>query len=357
MFEHDELKLLFDNLCLEDPKKISTELSNLLDFSVKENKNFIIEFQERVSNALNYLDRAKKVQATTNAKSKEAGYKNATRQIKGDITKYLQAGRKICYCQTTIHKLVSNCVNCGKVVCEQEGEGPCLFCGAWVDREEYYDVGDHYVQYEKALEHRNKLIDYDINAAKRLGVVDERTDWYELSSNTWLNKDQRQYATHQLEIQKRKEDEIDSKVNIEIDFGKGTITKRKVSDDPDSLFSNMNNKANEFMQENVSYLSRADGQFKPFEAAEKAKKQKSKKEMFEALNSFTFKACDLNDEKSKKLYDGLQLSKKKVKAEASAQFQASSFSQRLQTENPFEEFRLAVENAVIEKSSKPVKVF
>jgi hypothetical protein len=61
MFEHDELKLLFDNLCLEDPKKISTELSNLLDFSVKENKNFIIEFQERVSNALNYLDRAKKV--------------------------------------------------------------------------------------------------------------------------------------------------------------------------------------------------------------------------------------------------------------------------------------------------------
>lgn len=35
----------------------------------------------------------------------------------------------------------------------------------------------------------------------------------------------------------------------------------------------------------------------------------------------------------------------------------TSFSKRLQTENPFEEFRQAVENAVIEKSKKPKKEF
>ena len=74
-------------------------------------------------------------------------------------------------------------------MCEQEGEGPCLFCGAWVDREQHYDVGDDYREYEVALQHRDKLIDYDVNAAKRLGVLDERSDWYELSNNTWLNKD------------------------------------------------------------------------------------------------------------------------------------------------------------------------
>jgi hypothetical protein len=33
------------------------------------------------------------------------------------------------------------------------------------------------------------LIDFDLNAARRLGVLDERSDWYELSNNTWLNKD------------------------------------------------------------------------------------------------------------------------------------------------------------------------
>ena len=39
------------------------------------------------------------------------------------------------------------------------------------------------------------------------------------------------------------------------------------------------------------------------------------------------------------------------------EFQQSSFAQRLQTENPFEEFRQAVERAVIEKSQKKNKVY
>ena len=50
------------------------------------------------------------------------------------------ASRKPCYCQATTAPLVNNCINCGKIVCENEGEGPCLFCGAWVDREMTYDI-------------------------------------------------------------------------------------------------------------------------------------------------------------------------------------------------------------------------
>ena len=30
------------------------------------------------------------------------------------------------------------------------------------------------LQYEIALQHRDKLLEYDVNAAKRLGVIDER---------------------------------------------------------------------------------------------------------------------------------------------------------------------------------------
>ena len=43
--------------------------------------------------------------------------------------------------------------------------------------------------YETALNHRDKLIDFDVNSSKRLGVLDERSDWYELAGNTWLNKE------------------------------------------------------------------------------------------------------------------------------------------------------------------------
>jgi hypothetical protein len=34
------------------------------------------------------------------------------------------------------------------------------------------------IKYEEALRHRNKLIEFDVNAAKRLGVIDENADWY-----------------------------------------------------------------------------------------------------------------------------------------------------------------------------------
>ena len=86
-----------------------------------------------------------------------------------------------------------------------EGEGPCLFCGAWVDRETVYDIREVIgeaddeegeslstvmaLEYEKALIHRDKLIEFDVNAAKRLGVIDAKQDWFEESNNTWLNKD------------------------------------------------------------------------------------------------------------------------------------------------------------------------
>ena len=51
---------------------------------------------------------------------------------------------------------MNNCVNCGKIVCEAVGEGPCLFCGAWVDRETLYDVaaagGDESIGYAMKYE-------------------------------------------------------------------------------------------------------------------------------------------------------------------------------------------------------------
>ena len=42
------------------------------------------------------------------------------------------SGRTQCECQALKHKLINNCMHCGRVVCEQEGAGPCLFCGRLV---------------------------------------------------------------------------------------------------------------------------------------------------------------------------------------------------------------------------------
>lgn len=43
-----------------------------------------------------------------------------------------QPSRRFCFCnaQGGEHQLVGNCLNCGKIVCSQEGSGPCLYCGS-----------------------------------------------------------------------------------------------------------------------------------------------------------------------------------------------------------------------------------
>lgn len=161
---------------------------------------------------------------------------------------------------------MNNCINCGKIVCESEGEGPCLFCGAWVDREQSYDIreviGDAEdedegesmttamaMQYEQALQHRDKLIEYDVNAAKRLGVIDARQDWFEESNNTWLDKNQRNYANQMLEIEKKRAEQIDSKMNVNINLETGETSLKVDERDNEFSFAAQNKAVNEFMQE------------------------------------------------------------------------------------------------------------
>lgn len=123
-------------------------------------------------------------------------------------------------------------------MCEAEGEGPCLFCGAWVDRETMYDLaelGDDEsiglsLKYEQALLHRDKLIEFDVNAAKRLGVLDERSDWYDLSVNPWANKEQRKKAEEMLEMESKRAEELDSKMSVNIDLQTGAVTMNKAED-------------------------------------------------------------------------------------------------------------------------------
>lgn len=41
----------------------------------------------------------------------------------------IKEGRHFCGCEGDLHEVITNCLSCGKIVCEQERLGPCLFCG------------------------------------------------------------------------------------------------------------------------------------------------------------------------------------------------------------------------------------
>lgn len=100
---------------------------------------------------------------------------------------------KPCSCQARRHKLVSNCLSCGKIICEQEGEGPCSFCGVLVLREgsTYAGLSDPGVplsEAEAAAEaYAKRLVDYDRNSTARTKVIDDQSDYYEIEGNSWLS--------------------------------------------------------------------------------------------------------------------------------------------------------------------------
>ncbi|KAK1427198.1 hypothetical protein QVD17_15881 [Tagetes erecta] len=131
---------------------------------------------------------------------------------------------KPCSCQARRHRLVSNCLSCGKIVCEQEGEGPCSFCGALVLRE-----GSTYAGLEEevgpisdaeaaAEAYAKRLVDYDRNSAARTTVIDDQSDYYEMEGNTWLSMEEKELLRKKREEIEEAERANRSKVVISFDL-------------------------------------------------------------------------------------------------------------------------------------------
>ncbi|XP_059211928.1 activating signal cointegrator 1 [Centropristis striata] len=138
-----------------------------------------------------------------------------------DKLSILLPGRHGCECLAQKHKLINNCLSCGRIVCEQEGSGPCLFCGSLVCTREEQEIlqrdsnksqklrkklmGDaaerDYLPHqeakmkaglEKAVQHKDKLLEYDRNSVRRTQVLDDESDYFATDSNQWLSPGERE---------------------------------------------------------------------------------------------------------------------------------------------------------------------
>lgn len=69
---------------------------------------------------------------TTKNKKKPKFYPLFCEGAQSDQLVSLLPGRHPCQCLATKHQLVNNCLNCGRIVCAQEGSGPCYYCGSLV---------------------------------------------------------------------------------------------------------------------------------------------------------------------------------------------------------------------------------
>lgn len=130
----------------------------------------------------------------------------------------LLKGRRSCDCQATEHKLINNCLGCGRIVCEQEGSGPCLYCDEPVyTAEEEQQMAKAAAStrattkaqakalkkqqptasvksnkdLQQALAQRDRLLEYDRNSEKRTTVIDDELDYFQENS-VWLTDAERE---------------------------------------------------------------------------------------------------------------------------------------------------------------------
>lgn len=172
------------------------------DRKKKGGKNQNEEIQENTE----VLQISQTSQPTSHGK-KKAKYINLYSQEGQNKDVVLLKGRHKCDCQASKHALINNCLKCGRIVCEQEGSGPCMFCNNLVCsrmEQEILNSGtkqssqllqklmDQKVPgWEAAIEQRNRLLEYDRTSEKRTRVIDDESDYFSIES-VWLSPQERE---------------------------------------------------------------------------------------------------------------------------------------------------------------------
>uniref|UniRef100_A0A3B4B1T5 Activating signal cointegrator 1 n=1 Tax=Periophthalmus magnuspinnatus TaxID=409849 RepID=A0A3B4B1T5_9GOBI len=167
------------------------------------------------------IDQARVNMGSLSSSKKKNKFVNLYAKEGQDKLAVLLPGRHACECLAQKHKLINNCISCGRIVCEQEGSGPCLFCGSLVCTKEEQEIlqrdsnksqklrkklmGDDgerdYLPHqeakmkaglEKAVQHKDKLLEFDRNSVKRTQVLDDESDYFATDSNQWLSPGERE---------------------------------------------------------------------------------------------------------------------------------------------------------------------
>ncbi|XP_006563094.1 activating signal cointegrator 1 isoform X2 [Apis mellifera] len=167
----------------------------------------------------------------------------------GKNREILLKGRHKCDCEAKRHTLINNCLNCGRIVCAQEGAGPCFFCGELVCSEKEQTIlssntkqGDQLYNklmnqkpnknLEESIKQRDKLLEYDRNGIQGTKVIDDECDYYQ-SNNIWFTAEQRE-KLRTLEEEKNKKkhmSHLNKKIYAILDFTGRIIEENLVEED------------------------------------------------------------------------------------------------------------------------------
>jgi carbonic anhydrase len=172
-----------------------------------------------------FLKHAEKIRSQKSNKDKKQG-KDTKKQIK-EKQKLKASGklekigthpniddREVCECMATVHELVSNCLECGKIICQYESNSICAFCGSELN---FQNIKPSDKIAQKRID---TLLEYDRNSTARTHVNDTASD-FDFGSdefNKWLTPEQRALAVKARKEKEAKEEEQKRNRVITIDI-------------------------------------------------------------------------------------------------------------------------------------------
>lgn len=133
----------------------------------------------------------------------------------------------------TQHSLVTNCLHCGKILCELEGGSVCTFCGTTtgIKTKRSPQMTE---ELQRAIEHKNKLLNYSQTGAQRTvvwglcdffffhkmayfcNILDDQADYYAISN--WMTPEERERIKKQEEKMRAAKDKSNRKTKLIFDF-------------------------------------------------------------------------------------------------------------------------------------------
>ena len=122
------------------------------------------------------------------------------------------------------HPLIGNCVSCGRIVCDAEDYGDCLTCGASKETIHWLDLGSSAsAEAASAVEHKDRLVQYDREGTRRTKIYDDSTDWFAEGSDIWKGKAEREEALRRAREFEEQKNKARLGMQVEIDFTTGQI--------------------------------------------------------------------------------------------------------------------------------------
>ena len=182
--------------------------------------------------------------------------------------------RRECECQATRHPLWGNCTVCGRVICEEEGEGECHFCGSMVTKTGTKtgtktrttpnplfirklsnglidtQVPSDVKGLESAIQRRETMLAFS-QEESRTRIVDDQGDYFD-HGNLWMDAEERAVAT---EIKKLREDEEDSRFKTRVTLD---LVRRKVLEDNSDYYTLSNSQLRDAKAKEILNRKRAE---------------------------------------------------------------------------------------------------